>query len=1343
MKCGRKLLALVLVLGALIGLLSMQTLAQTQSSNVYAQQVSLGDDLTMNFLVNIAEGNKDGIMSISVAGEEVSSHNVADMTPNSDGYYEFSVELAAAQMTDTVNLTLTDGEDVFTKDYSIQSYAHVLLEEDEYSDTVKAMAKAMLNYGAKAQTYFGYNVSNLADAGYELDNAYDLSDVEAPATTAEGTVDGLAFYGASLVFRSKVAVRYYFSAPNGVSDFTFAVGDNTYDAVEKDGLYYVEIPGVTPDCYGDTVTMTAGTADSSLTVSYSPLSYIARMYNKTEDDNLKALLQAMYGYHLAAKNYAEDSTVELPYAPVFQSLWSDDYFIGSSNVSLGTLFETNDDITAKAEITVAFENADGTSTEEVLENPTAWESYSLQFSGEGEATVTVNGTALTLTVENTTIDTPYQHDYPVFDVKFENVEDYLYRVGNANTVALGSLFTTDSEITETSVITVDIEALDGADVSGTYTAASAVANWATGTLQFTGTGPVKVTINGTNLMLEVVDAKNVTSAASATTNNVVLLNDVSFSTIEVSNGYTLYGNGFTMTAPSDVLYYAMNVGFVHLNNGTLDNVQIICPNFSHSIIYTSNITESANEHSHGTGDYYGNVRSAVMIDGNSTIKNSYIHGGRAALFVRSGNIVVDNSTISGGAAANIHAISAKSLTLRDVTLIQEPLQATVHDTSVTKMGLSGLFECDENGVSTPLILEGTLIQKAWIDESDSQYISSSLSDVVSAALSKTAYLHDLDGDGTAESLNLGFTYIPQSVGGTITPDVTDNRTDKATVPYDTVEVSASFASAKVHSYKNTNGTSSDFILNEDDSYAANEQGVIAPVIGFNDTGDARVFTTAYDETYGWTSTLTVDLDAGDYDFNFANLVATKYGKGLSYSVATADGTAVDTSQAISLTASGVTTYVLNVTDNLIYNASGVLSGETATHTCYFILVATKTSIPGPEVTNTTGGTPLLVVKAQNSDWSCAIPALEGIAIKYYTSATESVELDLATLTPTSTGKQNGTNNYWEYSNGYSLKVTCGYIHDTKQVYGMPVVVDNGGNKMYFTISSTNGYVSTNTASRSVTLTYDFTDPNGSTLTFSKTWQFNYADYSSGTQYLYSAFVEGNLTDASSSSSCVAPDTLITLADGTQVRVDSLTGSEELLVWNLETGSFDNAPIMFVDSESEAECEVIKLQFSDGTEVKVIGEHGFWDYDLNRYVYLDANAAQYIGHTYAKQSGDELVKVTLENVVIETELTTAWSPVTVGHLCYFVNDMLSMPGGVGGLFNIFEVDPETMTYDYAAIERDIATYGLYTYEEMNAIAPLSREMFEAAGGQYLKISIGKGNLTEEELIAMIQRYSKYI
>lgn len=229
--------------------------------------------------------------------------------------------------------------------------------------------------------------------------------------------------------------------------------------------------------------------------------------------------------------------------------------------------------------------------------------------------------------------------------------------------------------------------------------------------------------------------------------------------------------------------------------------------------------------------------------------------------------------------------------------------------------------------------------------------------------------------------------------------------------------------------------------------------------------------------------------------------------------------------------------------------------------------------------------------------------------------------------------------------------------------------------------------------------------------------------------------------------CVASGTLITLADGTQKAVEELTGDEELLVWNMFTGEFDSAPILFIDSDPERYYEVVNLYFSDGTTTKVISEHAFWDIDLNKYVFLRNDAAQYIGHWFNKQTVDENgnminTEVQLTNVVVQQEYTTAWSPVTYGHLCYYVNGMLSMPGATTGLINIFEVDAETMTINQEAYLEDVEEYGLFTYEEFNAICPAPEIIFEAFGGQYLKVSLGKGLITWEELETLIARYAEF-
>lgn len=246
-----------------------------------------------------------------------------------------------------------------------------------------------------------------------------------------------------------------------------------------------------------------------------------------------------------------------------------------------------------------------------------------------------------------------------------------------------------------------------------------------------------------------------------------------------------------------------------------------------------------------------------------------------------------------------------------------------------------------------------------------------------------------------------------------------------------------------------------------------------------------------------------------------------------------------------------------------------------------------------------------------------------------------------------------------------------------------------------------------------------------------------------TEYNFSTPVTSDITLVAiwEQDSCVAEGTLITLADGSQVPVENLTGGEMLLVWNLYTGSFDIAPILVIDSDALKQYEVIKLTFSDGTTVDVISEHGFFDVDLNKYVYLDKYAEEYIGHRFLKQNENGMVQVTLVDVAITLENVAAYSPVTYGHLCYYVNGMLSIPGGINGLFNIFEVDAETMKFDAEAMEADVEMYGLYTYEELNSLVPMQEMMFDAVNGQYLKVAIGKGIITIEQISELVERYGR--
>ncbi len=229
------------------------------------------------------------------------------------------------------------------------------------------------------------------------------------------------------------------------------------------------------------------------------------------------------------------------------------------------------------------------------------------------------------------------------------------------------------------------------------------------------------------------------------------------------------------------------------------------------------------------------------------------------------------------------------------------------------------------------------------------------------------------------------------------------------------------------------------------------------------------------------------------------------------------------------------------------------------------------------------------------------------------------------------------------------------------------------------------------------------------------------------------------------SSCLVEGTMITMADGTQKRVADLRGDEELLVWNLETGTYDRAPIVFIDSDSAAVYTVMHVVFSDGTDVEVVSEHGFFDLDLGEYVYINEDTIEdYIGDRFVKEADVENNTwdiVTLTDIWTENVRTEVYSPVTFSHLCYFTNGMLSIPGGVSGIFNIFDVDVELMMYDSAKKEADLERYGELTLEDYDGMIP--EVAYDAFNGAWLNVAIEKGLLTWVDIEHYAQRYAPLI
>ena len=236
--------------------------------------------------------------------------------------------------------------------------------------------------------------------------------------------------------------------------------------------------------------------------------------------------------------------------------------------------------------------------------------------------------------------------------------------------------------------------------------------------------------------------------------------------------------------------------------------------------------------------------------------------------------------------------------------------------------------------------------------------------------------------------------------------------------------------------------------------------------------------------------------------------------------------------------------------------------------------------------------------------------------------------------------------------------------------------------------------------------------------------------------------EGDVTinaTSDKSSICLAPDTLITLADGTKKAIKDVRVGDEVLAWNFYTGQYEIVPVSLLQAHDTGMMDVLHLYFEDGTVLKVLGEHGIYDADLNTFIFIDTSDVEsYLGHSFIKQDGDGFSTVKLVDYEVTYEYTTAYTILSYAHHNVMAEGMFTVtPAHVGGnFFNPFWVG-EDMKYDEAQMQADIEKYGLYTYEDFDHV--LTYEQFVALNIAHFKVSVEKGYITYEGLIYLIEGF----
>ena len=924
--------------------------------------------------------------------------------------------------------------------------------------------------------------------------------------------------------------------------------------------------------------------------------------------------------------------------------------------------------------------------------------------------------------------------------------DFLYRVGNGNAFPIGKLFQAiDEELIVDSGVHVSVRSLvDGVTMIGTFK--SNKDDWTQSTLHITGgTGPVELTVQDYNnckeyaLIVEVVEAKNVTTYSEMGSTSCVMLNDITMT----SNGkyslydyQTLYGNGFTFNVVNGRDHdtaggYISSNGTVWVRNSTLDNVVIVGEN------YTKYGGTATSEYNFPT----------VLLMGESMIANSYVSNGSAAVRVGSGaSVEIVNTTLEGGIFANLDIRGGK-VKLKNVTTIN---QTNADGTSANKDGSSvGLGIVVYTGSTVAIDIDG-LAQYNCISKNAT--FSASEANMLKNTIFSNNYKDYQFSYSDTTWVNTGILSMVAEVNG-------DNFTKIAGY----VGKDASISSYKGYVYA-PQGLDS---VSTPGEYAGQGQYHIVPKYEPDYTTKNNVPQVSGDNNYcvydEATNRYLVSFDDGESFTWDANIISvTKGGNSLEYTVSVSGGAKINDNNTITFDTAGYYTVTYSYLDEVNYRLNnGVI--ET-----YSVKYEKSVYITVFEVVDTSAKTEFAFgnngFRTETANGLTYVMPDVYATVNSNTNGIRKVTIDGKDIYyPVVSMHKTGTSSWYNcFSVFESITITDldGTVYGTSStslpsgltVIGGFILDANGG---VSTAESTNGTgifnYSTgkeikcdtyeNITKKSDTSGYGlcyypdskFTSSTNSRAEQTIVVKYRYTD-SNGTPYYYYVGYWCQKHDKS----CVTPDTLVTLANGTQKRIDKVTYNDQLLVWNHYTGKYDIAPASIVMNHGYDEYEIVTLTFDDGTVVNTINGHGFFDANENRYVILsNNNAADYIGHDFVKVDGDGYKTVKLVNYSVKTEYTESWSILTAEHYNCVLEGMLTItPAEVEGSADYlmpFELG-EGMKFDDENMQADIEKYGLYTYDDFAEY--MTEEQFIALGLSTWKVAVGKGYITWDEILYLI-------
>lgn len=275
-----------------------------------------GDRLGVNFYVELYGGATAAEYQIEYYFDgDFGDRHVISLTEQGQStrlketdYLKLEIPLTTGDLSRQIHIAVVEKQTsamIDEAEMSCRDYAAEILSDEQYKD-VWTLTKAMLNYAAATQIYFEKDTTRPANEFLsEEDKAIEPIPEEVLELYRDNryiAVDGLYYYGTSLILESEIKLRHYFTADPGTEkeQYRFLCDGKELTVLEKSGLWYVEISGIDYFNITEDKLLTV-TNDSGVeqTLSYSVMHYIARIGNRSEYEDLLKVVYAIYAFSAA------------------------------------------------------------------------------------------------------------------------------------------------------------------------------------------------------------------------------------------------------------------------------------------------------------------------------------------------------------------------------------------------------------------------------------------------------------------------------------------------------------------------------------------------------------------------------------------------------------------------------------------------------------------------------------------------------------------------------------------------------------------------------------------------------------------------------------------------------------------------------------------------------------------------------------------------------------------------------------------------------------------------------------------------------------------------------------